>query len=249
KTYNELRPPPKESEINPFQRVMDAYKLCNRKNLFISVESVINSKNFGELNDIMKFLHKKSPFVNAEMYPLFLSGRGLENKDLLLSNEQLKEFDKLRIENYGNPSLFWDFTPFIPNLEEWEKIKSKAQELGITEGCTCCTEYIQMNYDGTLFPCSFLRIDLGNILTDGLKNIWENHPMVLKFRNRYIEEGKCKECKYHEICGGCRARAFNETGNPFGSIQSCEGGPDGHPMESIFTKKLKELIKKLEILR
>ena len=247
--HNKLRPAYEKSEINPYKRVMEAYKLCNQKNLIISVETVFNTENFSELNDIMEFINKKSPFVQAEMYPLFLSGRGLEKKDLLLSKDQLIDFDRKRIQHYGAPCLFWDFTPFIPNLEEWEKIKPQAMELGITEGCTCCTEYIQMNYDGTIFPCSFLRLDLGNILTDGLKNIWDNNPLVKKFRNREIEEGKCKDCLYTKICGGCRARAFNETGNPFGSIPSCEGSPNGHPMEDIFTEKLKSLVEKLKTLR
>ncbi len=247
--YNQLRLPHGKSEINPFKKVMEAYKLCNQKGLFISVESVFTSKNFSELNQILNFANKKSPFVQAEMYPLFLSGRGLEKKELLLSNAQLKEFDSTRIQHYGAPCLFWDFTPFVPNLEAWKKMKLEALKLGITEGCTCCSEYIQMNYDGKVFPCSFLRLDLGNVLTDGLKNIWINNPTVLKFRNRYIEEGKCQTCKYSKICGGCRARAFNETGNPFGSVPSCEGSPNGHPLEEIFTKNLKKLIEKLLVLR
>ena len=248
-TYNKLRAPFERSELNPFEKVMEAYKLCKRKNLFISVETVINSQNYSELPDIIQFVNRNSPFSQAEIYPLFLSGRGQESKELLLSDKQLKEFDRLRIKNYGDPCLFWDFTPFIPNLETWEDHKIEARKLGITEGCTCCTEYIQMNYDGQLFPCSFLRLDLGNILTEGLKNIWENNEMVLKFRARYIEEGKCKDCKYSKICGGCRARAYNETGNPFGSIPSCEASSDGHPLETIFTKKILELIDKLKILK
>ncbi|MFX1294892.1 MAG: radical SAM protein [Promethearchaeota archaeon] len=247
--YNQLRPAYERSGTNPYKKAMEAYKLCNQKNLFISVETVINSKNFYELNDIIRFISKNSPLVQSELYPLFLSGRGNENKKLLLTDEQLRQFDRTRIEHYGDPCLFWDFTPFIPNIEFWNINKSKARELNITEGCTCCTEYIQMNFDGKIFPCSFLRMGLGNILTDGLKDIWEKNTTVLKFRKRFIKDGKCKDCFYTKICGGCRARAFNETGNPFGSIPSCEGSPDGHPLEKIFTKKLEQLIKKLEILK
>ena len=247
--HNQLRPAYEKSGINPFRKVMDAYKLCNQKGLFISVESVLNSKNFHEVNNLIKFISKNSPMTQAEMYPLFLSGRGTEIKELLLSHEQLRQFDQKRIEHYGDPCLFWDFTPFIPNIDFWNENKLKARELGITEGCTCCTEYIQMNYDGQIFPCSFLRLDLGNILIDGLKNIWEKNDTVLKFRKRYIEEGKCNDCSYTKICGGCRARAVNETGNPFGSIPSCEGSPSGHPLEEIFTNKLNLLIDKLAILR
>jgi len=248
-TYNNLRSPYDTSGINPFKKVMDAYKLCKLKNLFISVETVINSQNFHELEKIISFIGKNSPMSQAEMYPLFLSGRGAENKDLLLTPEQLRQFDRVRINNYGDPCLFWDFAPFIPNPDFWNQNKLKALELGITEGCTCCTEYIQMNFDGQILPCSFLRMDLGNILDEGLKYIWEHNETVLKFRNRTVEEGKCKDCLYSKICGGCRARAFNETGNPFGSIPSCEGSPEGHPLEEVFTKKLEQLIDKLAVLR
>lgn len=248
-TYNLLRCSHNALQTNPFQKVMAAYKLCRQKNLFISVESVINTHNFHELNSLIQFIKKNSPMSQAEMYPLFLSGRGAGKNHLLLNTAQLREFDQIRINNYGDPCLFWDFTPFIPNLTFWKEHKSKARELGITEGCTCCTEYIQMNYDGTLYPCSFLRINLGNILGDGLKAIWDKHPLVLKFRSRYIEEGKCKDCLYSSICGGCRARAYNETGNPLGSVPSCEGSPIGHPAEKIFTSKLKSLMKKLATLR
>jgi len=247
--YNSLRSPHNPQQLNPFQKVLDAYKLCRRKNLFLSIETVITTQNFHELEDIIQFVGKHSPMSHAEIYPLFLSGRGDTNRDLLLTPQQLREFDRIRLNHYGDPCLFWDFTPFIPNLDFWKTHKEKARKLGITEGCTCCTEYIQMNYDGSVFPCSFLRINLGNILEEGLKPIWEKNPTVLKFRNRVIDEGKCKTCLYSKICGGCRARAFNETSNPFGSIPSCESTPDGHPLESIFTEKLAQLIKNLDLLR
>jgi radical SAM protein with 4Fe4S-binding SPASM domain len=32
-------------------------------------------------------------------------------------------------------------------------------------------------------------------------------------RDPALLEGKCGVCEYRMVCGGCRARAFGETGN------------------------------------
>jgi len=34
-------------------------------------------------------------------------------------------------------------------------------------------------------------------------------------------EGKCGACEYRKVCGGCRARAFSETGNIMGEEPYC----------------------------
>jgi len=48
--------------------------------------------------------------------------------------------------------------------------------------------------------------------------------------------GKGSTCKYKNTCGGCRAREFTETGYVLGGVESCEGGPGGHPLESLMGK-------------
>jgi hypothetical protein len=41
-------------------------------------------------------------------------------------------------------------------------------------------------------------------------------------------EGKCGRCEYREICGGCRARAFAQTGNLLAADESCAYEPVGN---------------------
>ena len=43
--------------------------------------------------------------------------------------------------------------------------------------------------------------------------MWENSSIVCNLRDFKKYEGKCGKCEYVRVCGGCRARAFESTGN------------------------------------
>jgi len=233
----ELRPPMKDI----LEKTQNSIKLVLKNKLIVTVETVINKVNFDELEAIINFSKKKGMKCFAEIYPIFSVGRAKDRYDLLLNNRELQEFDRLKIKNYGK-CLTWDFMPFIPEKKVWEKIKNKARIAQITEGCIAGREYLQLDHAGNVYPCSFLRLFCGNLLVNSLKDIWENNKILIRFRNRQIT-GKCGICKYKQECGGCRARAFTETGDPYGGVESCEGGPNGHPLERIFTQKLQKIYK------
>ena len=38
-------------------------------------------------------------------------------------------------------------------------------------------------------------------------------PVFLKLRDYSNLKGKCGQCEYVRVCGGCRARAFEATGD------------------------------------
>ncbi|MBD3185978.1 radical SAM protein [Candidatus Bathyarchaeota archaeon] len=233
-----LRPPMKDV----LARTKKAIRLALEEGLIVTVETVVTQDNFDEIDDIISFSKEKNTACFAEIYPMFSEGRAKERNDLLLTDKQFREFDRVRLEKYGT-CVTWDSMPFIPESEYWEKIKDKARLAEITEGCIAGREYLQLDHAGNVYPCSFLRIHCGNLLTQDLKDIWETNEMLLRFRNRDVG-GKCGGCKHKETCGGCRARAYTETGDPFGGVESCEGGPEGHPMQGSFTETLKKTFKK-----
>ena len=41
--------------------------------------------------------------------------------------------------------------------------------------------------------------------------MWLNNDVLLKLRNRALLKGECGKCDSKYICGGCRARAFDNT--------------------------------------
>ena len=76
-------------------------------------------------------------------------------------------------------------------------------------------------HDGTVLPCRRLNIPLGNILQDGLFKIWYENEILWKIRDKSNLKGKCHNCKNVERCGGCRAVAYEVTGDYMGEDPQC----------------------------
>ncbi|MDH3963283.1 MAG: SPASM domain-containing protein, partial [Deltaproteobacteria bacterium] len=43
--------------------------------------------------------------------------------------------------------------------------------------------------------------------------IWRDSEVLKNLRNFEVYQGKCGVCEYRRVCGGCRARAFEATGD------------------------------------
>jgi len=231
-----LRPPKKDV----VERSIAAIKLVVKKGFYMSSGMVVNQLNFHQIDavgDIIKKIGKKSVF--REMYPMFNVGNAKMNSSLCLDENQIKFVDSYKIKNYGNDMLMWDSMPFPVNDVTWNKVKKHAFETDISRGCSAGNNYFNIDHAGNVYPCNFLEIYLGNVVDDphALKNIWDTHPLVQQLRNREVG-GKCGTCKYKINCGGCRSRAFVETGDVLGGVESCDGCPTGHPMESVLEKNV-----------
>lgn len=76
-------------------------------------------------------------------------------------------------------------------------------------------------WDGTVLPCRRLEIPIGNILTDGLFKIWYDSEILWKIRDKNNLKGKCHNCSKVDRCGGCRAIAYELTGDFMGEDVQC----------------------------
>lgn len=92
----------------------------------------------------------------------------------------------------------------------------------IFSGCATGLFYCGLDSDGFIIPCAPAgHIKLGNILKEGLHNIWTKNPVLNRIRNRKKVSGKCASCNMNGICGGCRLTAYGLTGDWLGSDLSC----------------------------
>ncbi|MHC1727480.1 MAG: heme b synthase [Syntrophobacteraceae bacterium] len=83
----------------------------------------------------------------------------------------------------------------------------------VTRGCLGGTSFVFISHVGQMQPCGYLEVDSGNLREKSFKEIWENSPVFQNLRNLKEYEGKCGKCEYIRVCGGCRARAYESTGN------------------------------------
>ena len=117
-------------------------------------------------------------------------------------------------------------TGYEPELQKSFNNKSAnfIQKIASTiGGCASGLFYIGLDNKGQVQPCATSsHIKLGNILTQGLHDIWINNPMLNTIREQKKEKkGKCSTCNAKEFCGGCLVSAYGSTGDWHESDTNC----------------------------
>jgi radical SAM protein with 4Fe4S-binding SPASM domain len=69
-----------------------------------------------------------------------------------------------------------------------------------------------VSHRGEVYPCGYLPVSAGNVRTQSFASIWEEAHVFEELRDPNLLLGKCGVCEYRIVCGGCRARAFGQTG-------------------------------------
>ncbi|HHC19238.1 MAG TPA: radical SAM protein [Euryarchaeota archaeon] len=97
-------------------------------------------------------------------------------------------------------------------------VRAVAEFVG---GCGAGRIYAGIQPEGTIIPCVFMPIPVGNLREKTFWNLWVNAPLFKLLRDRSKLEGHCAICPYKNICGGCRARAYGYFGNPVAPDPGC----------------------------
>ncbi len=79
-------------------------------------------------------------------------------------------------------------------------------------------------YDGEVYPAGFLPLGLGNVLTTPLAEIYRDNTLLKQIRATEFT-GRCGSCDYADLCGGSRARAYADSGDPLGEDPACAYQP------------------------
>ena len=83
----------------------------------------------------------------------------------------------------------------------------------MTRGCMGGVSFCFISHTGQAQPCGYLEIDCGQIKEKGFEEIWNNSHVFNNLRDLNKYEGKCGRCEFIKVCGGCRARAYEITGD------------------------------------
>jgi heme b synthase len=95
----------------------------------------------------------------------------------------------------------------------------------VTRGCLAGTGFCFISHVGVVQTCGFLDVHCGDVTRTHFKEIWEHSEVFTKLRDFKNLEGKCGACHYRAVCGGCRARAFEATGNYLAEEPLCSFQP------------------------
>jgi len=82
-----------------------------------------------------------------------------------------------------------------------------------TRGCLGGITFCFISHVGQVQPCGYLELNCGNVQKQSFGEIWEKSEVFCNLRDYGKYKGKCGRCEFIKVCGGCRARAFEATGD------------------------------------
>ncbi|MFH1382030.1 MAG: radical SAM protein [Chloroflexota bacterium] len=91
----------------------------------------------------------------------------------------------------------------------------------ITRGCLAGTGFCFISHQGKVKGCGYLDVEAGDVRKQTFGQIWAEAPLFNHLRDLSNIKGKCGVCEYKRICGGCRARAYEATGDYLAAEPYC----------------------------
>jgi len=179
-----------------WKQTIDGLKNALDSSLFVMTNTTMlknNHLNIGATLDFLIDLGVPTIGLNALIY----SGRG-KDVGTGLSEDELKPLLDLAKEktNQSGTKLIW-YTPTL-----YCHFNPLEMGLGI-KGCTAALYNMCVEPDGGVIPCQSYYHQLGNLLKDPWKSIWD-HDLALELRQRKYVPDECQSCSLLEECGaGC----------------------------------------------
>jgi SynChlorMet cassette radical SAM/SPASM protein ScmE len=242
-----------QSRPHSFDHAIKGLRLFKEAHMPITTRVTINRHNYRDLENIAKLLLEDvalPSFSTNEAFPCGATNR--YEPDFTLTPEQrIEVLNILNLLVNRYPNRINSTAGPLSLLQQDKKIKNALAEgftalpgCGYLSACNGVFYSLAILHDGTITPCHILSdLVLGNIITDDIIDIWQNHPTLQSLRNRKTisldEIEPCKNCAYKGFCtGGCPGGAlfFNkntDTRNPMDCFRILMG-------EEIFFTKLSE---------
>jgi AdoMet-dependent heme synthase len=83
----------------------------------------------------------------------------------------------------------------------------------LSRGCLAGIGFMFISHVGDVQGCGYLSVVAGNVRRQPLSTIWHESTLFNHLRRFDDLKGKCGRCEYRHVCGGCRARAYEATGD------------------------------------
>ena len=234
---------------NSFELTCKGIQNAVEAGIHVGVATTVTQHNYQEVPEIINLAEQlgAKTFMHYNFVP---TGRGEDIINLDLTPDQRSELlNMLAAETKKRKISLLSTAPHYSKV----CIEKQAATLAMTHfdnsqitqdnplsvladfigGCGTGRLYCALDYDGSITPCVFIPIKLGNIRTDSLLDIWHNSEVFKKIRDRENFWGACGTCSYRNVCGGCRARAY-------GYFRDLSGPDIGCSLNKEYWEKVKE---------
>jgi len=200
-----------------FQGVVNAAEYFRKHGQKFLINSSFTKRNQHDIANTFK-VAKSLGATAWYMFMIVPTGRGEEIMKELITKEDYEEIldwhyqqEKLEDDILMRPTCAPHYYRIVPQKAKAEGVKFERRSLtfstGGGKGCIAAQTICLIDCFGNVKPCSYFHRTAGNVKTTPFREIWENSEIFKDLRNFKAYKGKCGECEYINVCGGCRARA------------------------------------------
>jgi len=209
-----------------YDAAMKGVSAARKAGIEVQINSTVTKLNIDYMEDLLS-LALEAGAVAFHPFMLVPTGRGKGLEAVELSPERYEQtlnwiYDKqqqLGDRIFFKPTDAPHYLRIVKQRQRQDcgaKPRNKAGDNAknrITRGCLAGTGFCFVSSRGKVKGCGYLDIEAGDIKKDGFAEVWNNSPLFRSLRNLANLKGKCGGCEYKRICGGCRARAYEATGD------------------------------------
>ena len=221
-------------QIGAFAAVMVGIANARKAGIEVQINSTITKLNVNYLEELLA-LALKMGAVAFHPFMLVPTGRGKGLESVELPPEKYEEtlhwiFDKqmeLGDRMFFKPTDVPHYMRVVKQRQKQDRRNDSKEAYGhnpaniITRGCLAGIGFCFISYQGKVKGCGYLDVEAGDIRKESFSHVWANSPLFSKLRDLSNLKGKCGACEYKRLCGGCRARAYEATGDYLESEPYC----------------------------
>ncbi len=216
-----------------FHGAMEGIRNLREQGIEFQINTTLTRHNLSEAEEILDL----SVRLGAAAHHVFLlvpTGRAKEILNQGLTAPEYEETLRGFYQRQSGVSLEFKATcaPQYYRIMSQEA-RAEGERLGrnshgldaITRGCLAGISYCFISHQGIVQPCGYLELNCGDLREATLGDIWTNSSVLLNLRDFSKYKGKCGRCEYIAVCGGCRARAYEATGDYLAEEPLCVHSP------------------------
>lgn len=212
-----------------FEEAMKGLECARKAGIDFQINTTVTKFNIGELPEILQLAIDLGA-VAFHPFLLVPTGRGKELVEQELTPEQYEEtlnwvYDQReKVPLNFKPTCAPHYYRILRQRAHAEGKKVTPETFGMdarAKGCLGGQGFCFISYVGELQICGFLDVKCGDLKEQSFGGAWFNSKVFQEMRDLDGYHGRCGYCEYRRFCGGCRARAFEMTGDYLGEEPFC----------------------------
>jgi heme b synthase len=217
-----------------FEGALQGISRAKDAGIAFQINTTVTKANLDQIPQIMA-LAESLGAVAHHIFLLVPTGRGKYILDQGISAEQYEatlnwfydQRDKTRLQLKATCAPHYYRILRQRAKSEGKTVTFETHGLdAVTRGCLGGTGFCFISHQGVVQPCGFLHVQAGNVTHTPFADIWQNSPVFQSLRDFKALKGKCGRCEYVRVCGGCRARAYEATGDFMSEEPLCSYEPE-----------------------